>query len=150
GCDQLAQYSHCQVRLADSRGPDEQQAVVQGIVLGKALGPELGCLQVAIGCSLFVLADVEVLKRAVLVAARDAGLREQLLGALRFAARAAGHATDAAGLDRFPSRALAFGTVNSGHCPTQGRILNQAERLVERILGRPRWPQTAGFPLTGC
>src|SRR5207249_3700112 len=111
GRDQLAQYGHRQVRLADSRGPDEQQAEVRGVFLDKALGPELGRLQAAVGCSLLILADVEVLQGAVLVAARDAGLREQLRGALRFAARAPGHAADAVSFDRFPSCALAFSTV---------------------------------------
>src|SRR5205823_2538002 len=126
---------------------DEQQAEVCGIFLYKALGPKLGRLQAAIGCSLLVLADVEVLKGAVLVAARDAGLREQLRGALRFAARAPGHATDAVGFDRFPSCALAFSTVILGHVEPKARILNQAEQLVERILGRPRrGGQDDGFP----
>ena len=113
--NQLPKDGHRQVRFPHSRGSDEEQPEIRGVFLHEALGPELGRLEAAIRRSISVLANVKVLKRAVFVAARDARLLEQPLGALGFPASATRHATHAVNFDGLPACALALGTILLRH-----------------------------------
>src|SRR5579875_3867332 len=99
-----------------SCGANEQQAVIQRIFLYELLCRDQGILQGKIRLAArTILANVEIFKCALLVALRDARLRNQLLGVLCFHTLTTRHTANAVGLQGSPSCSFTLWTIDLRH-----------------------------------